>query len=130
MVVLAWRRLYPNPAAYLAPRLPPFFLGQSRLHPIRLGHAMASPTSLLPGQSRLRPGLPATIAIANNTFLVAIESFSSVIAREADEAYGRWARAPAMRREPQRREAGEVAALICLAWCALSQINCILVLSS
>ena len=77
MVVLACRLLRPNPAAYLAPRLPPFLLGRSRLRSSHLGHATASPASLLPGQSRLCPGPSATIAIANNTFLVAIESFSS-----------------------------------------------------
>ena len=78
MVVLACRRLCPNPAANLSPRPPPFLLGQSRLRPSRLGHATASPASLLPGQSRLSAPAPGpAIAIANNTFLVAVESFLS-----------------------------------------------------
>ena len=40
--------------------------------------------------------------------------------KEADEAQGRRARVlvPALRRELRRREADDVAALICLAWCA------------
>ena len=40
--------------------------------------------------------------------------------KEAGKAQGRRARVqvPALRRELQRREAGKVAALFCLAWCA------------
>ena len=47
------------------------------------------------------------------------------VAREADKEQG-WrpqVQAPALRRESWRREAGEVAALLCLAWCAHEPIR-------
>ena len=74
----------------------------------------ASPASLLPGQSRLSAPAPwpagYPTAIANNTFLVAVDAFSSTRTSQErcmDEAQGRWARAQALalKREPWRREA-------------------------
>ena len=79
MVILASQHLRPSPAAYLVPRLSPFLLGQSRLRLSRLGQRprppLFSPVSL--ACRRLHPDPPATIAIANNTFLVAVDLFSS-----------------------------------------------------
>ena len=67
----------------------------------------------------LCPGPLTTIAMA---FLVDIDSFLSAqnITREADDAQGRrtQVQVPAWRQEPQRRNAGEVVALIRLVWCA------------
>ena len=89
MVVLACQHWCLSPAAYLVSLPSPFLLGRSHLCPSCLGQRPCPPLfSLVSLVCRcLHPGLPATIAIANNTFLVAVDSFSSV--RTSQE---RWTR--------------------------------------